>query len=431
MSSCVCYANSMEKPRLLQGFRDFLPDQMRARNHVIDTVKKVYESYGFEPLDTPALEYAELLMGKYGEDEKLIYNFQDHGDRHVALRYDLTVPLARVVASYQHLPKPFKRYQVGSVWRADSPQAGRYREFMQMDADTVGASSPLADAEMLTMMDAMYQALGLEHFTIHVNHRGVLSAFLKALRISESHIPTVLRIIDKLAKIGKHTAEAQLKVVMEVDAIKQLFDVFDQEDAEVLLNDLHSFITEEQGLIALENFEQILALTEKTKTVKVNLAVVRGLDYYTGLIYEVTLKDSAVGSICGGGRYDDLMAQLSGQAMPAIGTSLGVDRLLSVVGESPVDKQTLILVGVFPGFEKQAFALAAEIRQAGICTVLGLGSEKLGKQMQYADAIGASKVLLCGDNEAAKGVVLVRDMKSGEQEEVQRSELVASLGSKF
>src|SRR3989344_9650442 len=192
----------MDKMQTLQGFRDYLPAEMRAREFLIDKIRGVYEKYGFEPIDTPALEYAELLMGKYGEDEKLIYHFQDHGDRHVAMRYDLTVPLARFVANHPELPKPFECYHVAPVWRADSPQKGRLREFKQFDADIIGSPSPGADAGILIVMTEIMKAIDVNNYAIKVNHRGVINGMLRNIGVPHNEIPHVMRAVDKLAKIG-------------------------------------------------------------------------------------------------------------------------------------------------------------------------------------------------------------------------------------
>jgi len=411
----------MEKPRLLQGFRDYLPDVMQARLRLLEKVRAVYERYGFEPLDTPALEYAELLKGKYGEDEKLIYEFKDHGGRDVALRYDLTVPLARVVVSHPELPKPFKRYQMGTVWRADSPQAGRFREFMQFDADTVGSNSPLADAEMVAMMMAVLQALSLDHYHIRISHRGVFSALLQSLSISTSDQPAVMRLLDKMDKVGEKTVKAELSKLLNAKVISELFSLLKHDDTDTLLAELHRRLTHnEAGQKAIANFSDIinmLSILPDAAHWHIDLSMVRGLQYYTGIIYEAGLTDHPeVGTIYAGGRYDSLMRDLAGVEAPAVGTSLGVDRLMAVYGAEQAAAPRVVLT-VFSGMEKQSFELAERLRQAGLSLRVAYGQTKLGKQLQYADALGASQALLYGEAEEEKGIVLVRDMQTGDQKE--------------
>ncbi len=422
----------MEKPRLLQGFRDYLPHAMRRRRFVIEQASAIYERYGFEPLDTPALEYADLLTGKYGEDEKLIYQFEDRGGRKVALRYDLTVPLARVATTYPDLPNPFKRYQAGPVWRADSPQRGRFREFMQCDADTVGTESPLADAEMICMIADICDALGLAgQYEIRLSHRGVFSALLASLGISGEKATVTMRLIDKLAKLGQKETRAALQQTIDAKTVSQLFEILNMPGDESLLNHLtEQLASQKSGQEAVSNLAEIYALCQRCDPV-IDLSIVRGLEYYTGIVYEVILKnDAAVGSIAAGGRYDSLMHDLAGTVMPAVGISLGVDRLIAALPASADDQGDIVVVAVFAGYEKEAFDLSEELRRAGINAALAFGSPKIGKQLQYADAIGARSVVLYGENEAAKGIILVRDMKTGTQTEITKEpsdELIAAL----
>lgn len=421
----------MEKPRLLQGFRDYLPATMRVRQRMQGTVRHVYESYGYEPLDTPALEFKELLTGKYGDDEKLIYTFKDHGGREVAMRYDLTVPLARVVSSNHDLPKPFKRYQMGSVWRADSPQAGRYREFMQFDVDCVGTASPLADAEILMIMHDCLSALGFKSaFTIRLSHRGVFSAVLRALKVPSEHQISVQRLIDKIDKVGAGEIKVKLLEIVPKPVISQMFELFDL-DGKDLISSLHSILADDQvGLNAVSNLSDIFNLISDLDSIKIDLSIVRGLSYYTGVIYEAVLRDHpTLGSVYAGGRYDDLMRNLAGIDMPAVGTSLGVDRLMTVMTSSDASAPPIVLT-IFGGFESHSIKLAKTLRTAGLNVAVAFGQEKLGKQLHYADSLGATLVIIYGDLEVSSHKVVVRDMKSGEQTEFkldQMDDLISHL----
>ncbi len=403
----------------LQGFRDYTPAEMRKREYLIACIKTVYERFGFEPIDTPALEYAELLMGKYGEDEKLIYHFQDHGDRHVALRYDLTVPLARFVANHPELPKPFKRYHVAPVWRADSPQKGRLREFKQFDADIIGSSSPLADAEILIIMTEIMKAIDVSNYAIKVNHRGVINGMLRNIGVLSKDIPLVMRTVDKIAKIGPEKVKSILSDVLEQKVIDDIMKFIEAVDEEVAMADLTQlFEGDVEALAALQNLKEILSILPSgvAKNIRLDLSIMRGLDYYTGLIYETYLTSGEnVGGIIQGGRYDNLMNQLAGVSVPAIGTSFGVDRMLAAIGDKEIDFEFPIFMPVFPGLEKESVELAQKIRDMGINVSLSAIDGKIGKQMQYANSIGAKFVLLYGEEEVKKNIVQVRNMLTGEQ----------------
>lgn len=390
---------------------------------MIDVVCAVYERYGFEPMDTPALEYADLLMGKYGEDEKLIYHFKDHGDRHVAMRYDLTVPLARVAASYHDVPKPFKRYQVGSVWRADSPQKGRFREFMQCDVDTIGTTSPLADAEMLLVMHDGLSDLGFGGtFSIRISHRAIFTAILRVLEVPETNHKAIMRLVDKLDKMGAAKVKPELAHHLSKSVMTQLFELYEMQHNQTILEHLHTMLaSDEKGREAVANLSEIYGLASDAvgdDGFAIDLRIVRGLDYYTGIIYEARLTSHPeIGTVYAGGRYDALLASLAGVDMPAVGTSLGVDRLMAVREQPRAKDRPLIMLAVFAGLEPQTFTLAHQLRQAGVTVALGFGQAKLGKQLAYADAIGASTVMLYGEDEIKSGTVTLRNMKTGEQQE--------------
>lgn len=401
----------MIKPQTLKGFRDFLPQDARKRQYVIRTLQNVFESYGFEPLETPTLEYEEILAGKYGEEgEKLMYRFEDNGKRRVAMRYDQTVPLARVVAQYQQeLSIPFKRYQIQNVWRADKPQKGRYREFVMCDVDTVGLDSAAADAEILVIVSNALRTLGFRGFKILVNDRSVFG---------DLSIEAIITI-DKLKKIGEEGVKKEL--VARGFSEETLSNVQNADLPEALTAVIE--IAAEMG-VSRENivFEPTLA---------------RGLDYYTGLIFEVEIDGYIVGSVCGGGRYDNLIGMFAGRKIPAVGFAFGFDRVLEAMAEqelfpSSTDATASALVTIF-GLEYagDSMTIANTLRSAGIPTELWLDANaKMEKQLKYANQKAIPYVIIAGPSEKEKNVITVKDMKKREQKEMSLEDLVTSLRSK-
>ncbi len=381
----------------LKGFRDFLPKEALTRQTVIAKIKTVFEQYGFDPLETPALEYAETLMGKYGDEgDKLLYVFRDNGDRHVGLRYDQTVPLSRVIAQYPDLPLPFKRYQIQPVWRAENTQKGRYREFLQCDIDTVGSSSPIADAEIIACVLTIAKALGLPSPVISVNDRTLFDA----IGLSKKEII----IIDKLDKIGK---EAVIEELSKLDAT-QRFEQLEVSQKTERINQIFTYLAD--------------AGFEEHTDFKFDPFLARGLDYYTSTIFE--LKDTAypAGSLAGGGRYDKLIGMFSGRELPAVGVAFGFDRLVDALTELKLleTKQTVsrVLVTVFsPDLLEQSVNIVNELRNNGISTELYLDPEsKLEKQIKYADKKGIPFVVIIGPEEAQKSVINVKHMQTREEQ---------------
>ena len=422
-----------QQTRPARGMRDFLPDDVRRREYVIGVVEDVYRRYGFEPLETPALENIETLTGKYGEEgNKLIFKVlrrgehESSGETDLALRYDLTVPLARVVAEHRgKLPKFFKRYQIQPVWRADRPARGRFREFYQCDVDAIGSRSPLVEVEMLSAVSEVLQRLGFTDFTIQLNHRELLTALLNGAGIDAALHATALVAIDKLDKIGR-------------DGVRDDMTArgVGRESAETTLSafeDLAAFETlvrrEERGAAANQNILEILRLAEATAArghVKLTPRLARGLSYYTGAIMEVAVPDLA-GSLGGGGRYDGLIGMFSGEQIPACGFSLGLERILVVMTERnmfPPDLASAaadVMVTLFEGepFE-EALKLAADLRSAGLRVDVYPEPDKLGKQFKYAASRGVKFVTIEGGDERARGLVTVKNMTTGEQEAIER-----------
>jgi len=411
------------KPQALKGFRDFLPEEMVIRQKVINTLKEVFASYGFEPLETPALEYAETLLGKSGEEtEKLVYSFEDKGGRKVGLRYDLTVPVSRVLAQYRDkISLPFKRYQVQTVWRAEKPQKGRYREITQCDIDSFGSASPLADAEIIAIIYNGLKKLGFEEFVIKINSRQVLFELMKGVGIAENKQLAVIRSLDKLEKTNPGEVLSELKQLgLTEEKIKKLFSLIEKVQPDENLKQLFNYLEWLEVSKDFYQFDPILA---------------RGLDYYTGPIFEAVVEEPKIGSIVGGGRYDNLIADLGGPNIPATGVSFGLDRICDVIREQNLWPElsptyTKILVSIFsPEYLENSIAIANKLRAESIATELYLDPEKkLDKQLKYADKKGIPFVIIIGPEEVKKGTITLKNMKTGAQENLSLEGVTKKIG---
>ena len=433
------------QPRTLKGFRDFPPALAMPREEMIDKIRAVCRSYGFAPIDTPALEYAEILTGKGGdESDKLMYRFQDHGQRDVALRFDLTVPFARFAAQHiGQLGTPFKRYHVGPVWRAENPQHGRYREFYQCDFDTIGTDSNAADIETALVIHDILAALGFERFAIHVNNRLVLNGLLESLGLADS--AAILRALDKLQKIGaeKVAAEMQATAAVAPDQAQQILATAQVKgtNAEILDQLEAKLGAHERAAQGVANLRQLLAAFAAAGIPENRLAldasIARGLDYYTGTVYETLLDDlPTIGSICSGGRYDDLASLYTKQHLPGVGASLGLDRLMAAMEElNLLQKSTtpadIFIVQFSAESLGQYIALSRRLRQAGLRTELYPEAKGLGKQLKYADRKGFPLAIIGGPDELEKGVWQVKDLRDGSSEEVADGDLVDNLQAKL
>lgn len=392
-----------------KGFRDFLGESARTRQTIINSLTKVFERFGFEPLYTPALEYAEVLKGKYGEEEKLIYEFEDRGGRQVALRYDQTVPLSRVVGSYPNLPKPYKRYQIQPVWRAENPQKGRYREFVQVDFDTVGSNSLLADAEIVSCAASALEELGFEKFTIRVNDRDIFA-----------NLPnSVIAAIDKIDKIGREGVAALIK--------SQNYSDFQTE--EILKKITESTPTEKINQL----FDFLKSFKVRQGTFAFDPSLARGLDYYTGLIFELEIEGYTAGSVGGGGRYDKLIGLVSENTFPAVGFSFGFDRLIealeTVKPKVEIDKGTEVLVTVFsPETLDSSLEATSQLRGLGINTEIYLDPEaKLEKQMKYADQKNIPFAIIIGPDEVKDKSVTLKNLRERKQEKLKITQIKAKI----
>ena len=430
------------------GTRDFLPEEVRRREHVIGIVRGVYEHYGFEPLETPAFENIETLLGQYGEEgNKLIFKILrrgDHeatGDADLALRYDLTVPLARVIAQYQNeLPKFFKRYQIQPVWRADRPARGRFREFYQCDIDAIGSTSLVVETELIGAVAEVMARLGFQDFSIRLNHRGALTALLASAGIPGPLHGEALIALDKLDKIGVAGVEQELRsrgVNPEAtQACLEFFDGFSREGPHHggRFERLRAFVQNHRaGLQAVADLEEIVRLSAGTAAdgrILVDSSLARGLSYYTGAIMEIAVPD-LTGSLGGGGRYDNLIGMFLGRDVPACGFSLGLERLIVVMAERGMFPQAVsdgpadVMVAMWNEESRsESIALAGQLRRGGLRVDVYPEADKLGKQFKYASGRHFPFVAVVGDDERASGSVTVKNMKSGGQETVPRQTVV-------
>ncbi len=445
-----------EQTRPARGMRDFLPEDVRRRDYVIGIVEDVYRHYGFEPLETPALENIETLTGKYGDEgAKLIFKVlrrgehEASGETDLALRYDLTVPLARVVAEHRgKLPRFFKRYQIQPVWRADRPARGRFREFYQCDVDAIGSRSPVVEVEVCAAVSDVLGRLGFTDFVIRLNHRGLLRGMLESFGVPETLHDQALVAVDKLDKIGRDGVATELVTRgIPAAAVERLLTAYVEPAQESgldrqpvnqrRLERAAAFVAGHAGgEAAVANLRQIVALGAATSAAThllVDPSLARGLSYYTGAIMEIAVPDLA-GSLGGGGRYDGLIGMFSGEDLPACGFSLGLERILVVMTERtmfPSGVQSAaadVLVTLFDeDGVTDALRLAGELRAAGIRVEVYPEADKLGKQFKYAAARGYRFVTVVGGDERAAAQVTVKNMQSAEQTVVARDQAAAWL----
>ncbi len=438
-------------PQVLKGFRDYLPEEMLPRQQMIAGIEQVFQRFGFAPLQTPALEYSELLLGKYGDEgDKLLFRFRDNGEREVALRYDLTVPLARLLGTHRELPLPFKRYHIGPVWRAEKPARGRFREFMQCDVDTVGVAEMTADAEVIaTGMSALLSIMkahdapearakrsGSTAFTVRVSNRKLLTALCEWIGL-EKGAPQLqfFRTLDKLDKQGEATVRELLQKDVGLDAgkVERVFQYLgcpatpkDLAPLQALLGDIESAKKGIEELGQVAGYIDDYGLSEY---LALDLSIARGLDYYTGTIYETTLNGlTGFGSVMSGGRYDGLLSMFTGKDMPAVGISVGLDRLLAGLIELQLvqgrQTPTQALVTVFsPSERRHATALAQTLRAHGCAAEVALADEKLGKQIRLADRKKIPFVVVCGPDERGRGEMKIKNLATGNEEVVAEAAL--------
>jgi len=421
------------KAKLLKGFRDYGPREMLGRKAMLQVIERVFLEFGYGPLSTPALEYSEILLGKYGdESENLLYRFTDNGGRDVALRYDLTVPLARYVGTSQDLKMPFRRYALAPVWRAERPQKGRFREFMQCDADLLGAETAAADAEILLVGARIMGSLGLADFQLRLSHRGVLDGLMDSQGIAQSDRRGVIRHLDKAHKISREALLDGFRGLgldsAQVDVMNRLLDI-DGDNAARLAAVKDAISDAPAGLAAWERLDEVLSHLDAAgegDRILLDPTIARGLDYYTGAVYETfLLDDSEYGSVMSGGRYDGLLGETAGRDLPAVGISVGLDRLFAALlardQVSLPEGVSSVMVGHFEETAVQGFRLADRLRnlappETGV--ELYPRPVRLKKQLQYANAQGITLMAIPGPGEVERGVFTARNMVSGEQREV-------------
>jgi histidyl-tRNA synthetase len=433
------------EPRISRGLRDLLAEPMLARQRILDTVRGVYELYGFVPLDTPAIEYLDVLKGSAGQEtQQAIFTVQNPEDEALGLRFDLTVPLARVVAQYRDLPRPFRRYQASPVWRADKPDKGRYREFIQFDIDSVGAATELADVEIMAGMCDTLTALDVGPFHVRFSSRGILDLLLRSLGLPAGGAggADVLRVLDKLEKVGLQKIKKELTTgyhdesgdfirglglaAEQVAKIESFLSIRAPVRQEVVDRLRGFFAGQPEAAVEIDLVErlsrQLAALGYGDDRVTLDLSIARGLAYYTGPVFEAVLLDAPqFGSVFSGGRYDDLVMRFLGEKVPATGASMGVDRLLAALqhlGRAGGRKATaqVLVARIDRELEAECMAMTFELRRAGIPAELYLGTEKgVGKQLRYADLTGVPIVLLYGSTEHERGIVTLKDMEVGRE----------------
>lgn len=429
------------KPSILAGFMELLPQEQIQFNKIKDTIRRTYESFGFLPLDTPVMEKADVLLAKGGgETEKQVYRFEK-GKSDIALRFDLTVPLARYVAQhYSELSFPFRRYHISKVYRGERNQRGRFREFYQCDIDIIGDGklAIINDAEIPAIIYNVFKNLEIGDFTIRINNRKLLKGFYGSLGIEDSTY--VLRIIDKMEKIGLDNVKAELKDLglddPSIESIIKFLEISGSIGEKIQgLKDLN--IDNETFLEGLDEIEKVFAYLKLFNVPEANtefdLTIARGLDYYTGTVYETKLNDHPeIGSICSGGRFDNLASHYTKQSLPGVGISIGLTRLFYQLQEAGIIKTernilTDLLIIPFDGFEANAIELLSALRKEGVTGFINAEAGKLGKKMKYADDLNIKYTILIGQDEVDEGKYMLRNMETGDQEKLSVDEIIACI----
>jgi len=424
------------EPKIPKGFRDFLPNQMAKRNFVMNKIKSVFEKFGYDTIETPVLEYAETLLGKYGEEAaKLVYNFEDFGGRRLALRYDQTVPFARLyAANNRELPSPFKRYQISRVWRADKPAKGRFREFYQCDIDIIGTENILAEGEVAKIITEVFTELKLPKFRITFNSRKLINNILDSLGIEEKNFADIIRVLDKMDKVGRVGVAKEVNGKIESGnlpkfEVEKLLDI-------VCIDGSNQEKVEKLKEFETAQIEEFLEICEDfgipDESLVFNPALARGLDYYTGIIIEVILPEVNIGTVCAGGRYDDLTEMFSKNSFSGMGVAFGFDRIVTAMEDlnllEEANLNSKILVSQMDKqFLKYNLEILNTLHEANINSEIYFEDTKLGKQFKYADKKEIPFVIVCGENEIQDQTVTIKEMKSGTQNSIPKSQLTSYI----
>ena len=412
------------QPKILKGFRDFLPQDEILRSDLIEKLTKTFRSYGFVPIDTPVLEYTEILLRKSnGETEKQMFRFEDNGGRDVAMRFDLTVPFARFTAQHkEELYFPFKRYHISKVWRGEKPQAGRYREFVQCDFDTVGSDSAVSDFETLSLMKAALSAIGVDEIKIHVNHRGIFNRFLKKLGLSEKS-EDILRAVDKIAKVGEEKVSAELEEITgnADSSAKIIAYIKPLSSFEETLSHIEELAGgEDEDSERMKTIFSMMKAAGIEGTYMLNPAITLGLDYYTGIVYETFLeKLPSIGSVCSGGRYDNLAGLYMKEKLPGVGSSIGLDRLIAGLSELGITnaKGSYLDVEIFNTDENlnvQYQEVAAKLRKEGISVEVFPDTVKINKQYSVTDKKQIPWGIMLSSNSETANTITLKNLKTRE-----------------
>ena len=427
------------KPELAGGFRDCAPAGAIIKQRLLEKIKKTFEDFGFDPLETPAVERTEVLLGGERESDKIIFRVapaarsevKDIKRDQLSLRFDLTVPLARFVAANPDIPKPFKRYQVGNVWRGESPQAGRWREFTQADADIVGSSSTDADCEIVCLVYQTFKNLGINNFLIKINNRKILNALPRYAGFTEKKLWELLRLIDKKDKVGEEKTKKEIKKLLGAKAAEKIYKFLavsgDTKTKILNARELLKGVPAAEGGLKeiIEIFRGLNAFRVDPKNWEIDFSTVRGLGYYTGPIFEVVLTNvPEIGSVAAGGRYDNITIPFTGQKIPTVGISIGVDRLLAALDKIGLLKKKnttvqALIMNLSSDLKTNYFSLAAELRNANINTEFYLGDDKAFQaQLAYAVKKEIPYVIIYGEEEQKKGVAAVKNLITREQKEI-------------
>ena len=427
------------KPELPGGFRDYGPGEAIVRQRLLEKIKKTFEDFGFDPMETPAVERTEILTGGEKESQKIIFNVRGSKEKKsdTSLRFDLTVPLARFVAANPEIPKPFRRYQFGNVWRGESPQAGRYREFMQADIDIVGSSSTDADSEIITVIYQTFKNLGINRFLMKINNRKILAGLPSFAGFPEKKLADVLRIIDKSGKIGDKTVEKELTRMVKSKSCGKIMELLELSgDAKTKIVKAREFFkgvgTAEEGVNELIEIARALnTYGVDSKNWEIDFSTARGLEYYTGPIFETELTDAKeLGSVASGGRYDNLMVSFIGQKIPTVGGSIGVDRLFAAFEKLGLIKQKgttakILILNLSSDFKKEYLELAKKLRDNNLNCSLYLGDDRAFQaQLAYAVKKEIPYVIIYGESDAQKNIFTVKNLITREQREVPKEKIL-------